>query len=444
MGEKGLVILVVDDDPAHRAMLGAFLEGRKGRVLEAGTAEEGLEILGRTRPDLVLLDMRMPGIGGMGFLEKAVALDPSLHVVVVTAFAEVETAVEAMKLGARDFLTKPLDLALLEDILDSCGGDAGASGRGEGHPPLPEGLVFKSPLMEQVLSEVAAAAVSSCAPVLFCGESGCGKEILAELVHLWSPRSEGPLVRINLAAVPESLLEAEFFGHERGAFTGAGRARKGYFEEARGGTLFLDEVGDLPASLQPKLLRALDTGKVRRLGGAEEIEIDARIVSATNKDLEEEVEAGRFRLDLYYRLAVFVVEIPPLRERPEDILPLAAKFLAEAGGGDKRLSRAAERVLLAYSWPGNVRELKNSMERAAILAPGEWVLPEHLPPALRGAQGRPSPRSGREGKSLAEIEKEAILEALERCGGNRTKAAKVLGISRRKLLYRLKEYGSES
>ena len=440
VGKAGLTILVVDDDPAHRAMLGAFLEGRDLEVLDAETAEAALEILGRTRPDLVLLDMRMPGIGGMGFLEEALGRDPALHVVVVTAFAEVETAVEAMKLGARDFLTKPLDLSLLDEILckyTEIGEDAAY---GEDHPLLPEGMVFHSPLMKQVLSEVSAAA-SSDAPVLFSGDSGCGKEVLAELLHRWSPRSSGPLVRINLAAVPESLLEAEFFGHERGAFTGAARARKGYFEEARGGTLFLDEVGDLPPSLQPKLLRALDTGKIRRLGGGEEIELDARIVTATNKDLEEEVEAGRFRLDLYYRLAVFVVEIPPLRERTEDILPLAARFLAGAGGRGKRLSRAAESCLLAYSWPGNVRELRNSVERASILAAGEWILPEHLPPAVRGGGCRPSRGRESQGRSLAEIERDAIMDALERCGGNRTRAAKELGISRRKLLYRLKEYG---
>ncbi len=440
MGEAGLKILVVDDDPAHRAMLGAFFEGRDLQVLEAETAEGALEVLGKVRPDLVLLDMRMPGMGGMGFLKEALGRDPALHVVVVTAFAEVDTAVEAMKLGARDFLTKPLDLSLVDEILLRYTGIGDKERIREKYPPLPEGMVFHSPLMKQVLSEVAAAA-SSDAPVLFCGESGSGKEILAELLHRWSPRAAGPLVRINLAAVPESLLEAEFFGHEKGAFTGASRARKGYFEEARGGTLFLDEVGDLPSSLQPKLLRALDTGRIRRIGGSEEIAIDARIVTATNKDLEEEVEAGRFRLDLYYRLAVFVVEIPPLRERPEDILPLAARFLAGAAGRGKRLSRAAEKCLLAYPWPGNVRELKNSVERASILAAGEWILPEHLPPALRGGGKRPPGKLRTPGKSLAEIEREAIMEALERCGGNRTKAAKELGISRRKLLYRLKEYG---
>ncbi|MFQ5655485.1 MAG: sigma 54-interacting transcriptional regulator, partial [Planctomycetota bacterium] len=237
----------------------------------------------------------------------------------------------------------------------------------------------------------------------------------------------------------EPLVESELFGHEAGAFTGAGRRRIGHFEQARGGTLFLDEIGELPPGLQPKLLRALDTAAIRRVGGGSEIPVDLRLVSATNKDLEGEVSAGSFRLDLYYRLAVFVIEIPPLRERREEILPLARRFLSAAAGPRKQLSYAAQNALLACAWPGNVRELRNSVQRAAILAPGQWILPEHLPPALRGpGEGRKASSEGP--KALAEIEKEAILQALERCRGNRTQAARELGISRRKLLYRLKEY----
>jgi DNA-binding NtrC family response regulator len=441
--EARSTVLVVDDDPSLRAMLRAVLADQVESVLEAETAEEALEHLDRAAPALVLLDMRMPGMGGLGFLRAVKERGDPVPIVVMTAFAEVEDAVEAMKLGAIDYLSKPIDLAVLEALLDRFVRGVDEAPPSACHPSLPPGVVIASPLMTQALAEVAAAARSP-APVLLVGESGTGKEVLAELLHRWSDRPDGPLVSINTTALPETLVESEFFGHERGAFTGAEKRRRGHFEQAASGTLFLDEIGELPRSLQPKLLRALETGRIRRLGGDEEITVDVRVISATNRDLEAEVEAGRFRMDLYYRLAVFVIEIPPLRERPEDVIPLAKAFLADTGSAARRLSQAAEQCLQAYAWPGNVRELRNSVLRAAILAAGDWVMPEHLPPAVRSACRERPPSAADDGpRALAEIERQAILEALDRCDGNRTRAARELGISRRKLLYRLKDYGAE-
>lgn len=438
----GVTVLVVDDDPGLRRMLATVLGERVTVVREAASAEEGLGRLEAGPVDLVLLDMRMPGIGGLGFLREVQARAIEVPVVVITAFAEVDDAVEAMKLGAVDYLQKPVELAVLEDLLERHVGPGPAPTAGD-LPPLPAEVVAESPLMRQVFAETAAAARGP-APVLLVGESGVGKEVVAELLHRWSRRPEGPLVSINTSALPETLIESELFGHEKGAFTGADRRHVGHFEQASGGTLFLDEIGDLPASLQPKLLRALETGRVRRLGGDAECAVDVRLVSATNRDLEAEIAAGRFRMDLYYRLAVFVIEVPPLRERPEDILPLAHRVLAAAAGAARRFAPAAASCLEAYDWPGNVRELKNAVLRAGILAPGERVMPEHLPPAVRAAiDAVGSVGRGVEPRALADIEREAIFAALARCDGNRTRAARELGISRRKLLYRLKEYGEQ-
>ena len=434
-------VMIVDDDAGHRRMLEAVVRERVGSLVTAASAEEALDLLGQHRPDLVLLDMRMPGIGGMGFLRALGERGIALPVVVVTAFAEVEAAVEAMKLGAVDYLSKPIDLAVLEEILECHTGGPAEEGERPDLPPLPEGVVCASPLMHRVLRDLAAAAATE-ASVLLVGESGTGKEVLADLIHRWSPRAAAPFPCINVSALPPPLVESELFGHEKGAFTGADKRRSGYFEQAHGGTIFLDEVGDLPLEVQPKLLRVLETGRFRRLGGEKELNVDMRLISATNRDLEEAVGRGTFRRDLYYRLAVFVVEVPPLRERREDIPPLADRFMALAGVGRKLLSPAARERILDYRWPGNIRELRNSIQRAAILAPGERILPEHLPRSLAPGEQPDRVRSAGEEKTrpLAEVEKEAILEALERCGGNRTRAAAELGISRRKLLYRLKEY----
>jgi DNA-binding NtrC family response regulator len=431
-------VLVVDDEAAQREVLRALLTDLGCEVEVAADGRIALTRLAAQLPDLLLLDMRMPELDGLGTLQAMHAAGIRVPTVVVTAHADLDDAVRAMKLGAADYLRKPVDTASLAALIAAqlrTEPDAAASDQ----PPLPDGVVIASPLMAEVCRDLAQVARSE-APVLLSGETGTGKEVLADLVHRWSGRSSGPFTAVNVASLPETLVEAELFGARRGAYTGADRDREGRFQEADGGTLFLDEIGELPLALQPKLLRALQEKRVARLGDPHERSVDFRLVSATNRDLEEAIAAGAFREDLYYRLAVVVIEIPPLRERREDILPLADRFLAAAGAGRKRLSPAAERALLAHRWPGNVRELQNTMLRAAILAAGDVVLPENLPPALRRPPDEPEPASA---LTLAAIERRAILDALERCAGNRSEAARLLGISRRTLLYRLKEYRGE-
>ena len=441
-------VLVVDDESAHREILARVLARKAPRVLTAASGEEALGILEKERPGLVFLDVRMPGMSGIDVLAWIRERGLDSRVVMLTAFAEVEDAVRAMKLGASDYLRKPLDLAWVEDVLDSFLGKEEEGSAEEDPPlPLPEGIVAASPSMRQVLREVAAAAGTE-APILLLGESGTGKEVLASLIHRWSPRKEGPFVGLNLAAFPEGLVESELFGHEKGAFTGAASAKAGHLESARGGTLFLDEIGELPLAVQPKLLRVLENRKTFRVGGKKEIDLDFRLVTATNRNLEKEIEEGRFRLDLYYRIAVIEIEIPPLRDRKEEILPLARLFCAASSKTPKSLSQATVDRLLAYDWPGNVRELKNCMQRACILSPGDWILPEHLPPRVAGKGPLPPPAQAsapgeRAVEPLEEVEKRAILEAVRKCGGNKSKAARELGISRKKLTYKLKEYGVE-
>ena len=436
MSPRPKTILVVDDDPGYRQLLQQVLEPRFSEVLTAKSGEEALEVLGERPVELMLLDVRMHGIGGLGVLEELAGREASPIVLVLTAFAEVDNAVRAMKLGARDYLRKPIDLQELADLI--------AHHLDEETPPaihgqldLPAEFVAESPAMRQLLHELAMVSKSD-APLLLLGESGTGKEELARLAHRWSERTRGPLVTINVTALPEALIESELFGSARGAFTGADRDRVGLLRSADGGTLFLDEIGDMPLSAQPKLLRVLESGEVKSVGESRSTPVDFRLVSATHRDLEQRVDQGEFRLDLYYRLAVVTLEIPPLRERREDIVPLARSFLARQGGGEKRLSPGVSERLERHPWPGNIRELRNAITRAAILSPGDRVLVEHLPPTLQGeAHDDPDARS------LASVERLAILAALERNDGNRTRAARELGISRRKLLYRLKEYGQD-
>ncbi len=436
--------LVVDDEATHREVLARVLGKHVPRVLAAASGEEALEIMARREPDLVFLDVKMPGMTGIQTLEEMRRRGHSSRVIMVTAFAEVEDAVRAMKLGASDYLKKPLDLAWVEDLVASYLGTGRGREEEESLPlQLPEGMVVESPRTRQVLREAVAAAETE-ASILLTGESGTGKEVIAGLIHSSSPRREGPFVGINLAAFPEGLVESELFGHEKGAFTGAGGRRVGHMEAASGGTLFLDEVGELPQAFQPKLLRVLETRRAFRVGGKEEIRLDFRLVSATNRNLEKEVEEGRFRMDLYYRIAVIEIEIPPLRERREEILPMAKRFADSFSRRPKAFSQTTVSRLLSYDWPGNVRELKNCIQRACILSPGDWILPEHLPPRVsKASPGGSSFAEGRPVRPLDEVEKEAILEAVRKCGGNKSRAARELGISRKKLMYKLKEYGFE-
>ncbi|QDV09155.1 Transcriptional regulatory protein ZraR [Planctomycetes bacterium Poly30] len=431
-------VLIIDDDDAHRSMIAELLGDMGVRVSAARNGAEGLAAMEADEPGLILLDMRMPVLDGIGTLEAMRERGHVIPTLVLTAYAEVEDAVHAMKLGALDYLRKPIDISQLQAVVaEHLGTDS--SGPLTEHPPLPAGLIAGSAMMQALLADLARVA-SSQAPLLLQGETGTGKDVLAHLLHRWSRRSAGPFVAVNVAALPDALVESELFGHEKGAFTGATSNRIGQFEAAHEGTLFLDEIGEMPLTLQPKVLRALQDGRISRLGENVERAVDFRLVAATNRDLEARIAEGAFREDLYYRIAVITIEIPPLRERREDILPLARHFLLGIEGGGKHLSPGAETLLLAHDWPGNIRELKSAILRAAVLAPGDTILPDKLPPKIARRKSTGVAEASLSELGLAKLERKAIEDALELHDGNRTEAAKTLGISRRTLLYRLKQY----
>lgn len=443
-------ILIIDDDATHRLMLREVLADDGYILSEAATGEDGLEEF-RARPtDLVLLDLKMPGIGGMETLRRLKAEYPPLPVLIMTAYATVDTAVKALKEGAYDYLIKPLDIHELKEAVQ-----AGLEPETEipQEPQLPAELremsiVAASSVMQGVLAEIARVA-STDATVLITGESGSGKEVLAEAIHRLSSRSSHAMIRLNCAAIPENLVESELFGHRKGSFTGADRDKDGKFVAARDGTLFLDEVGELPLSVQAKLLRVLQDGKITPVGDHVEINTDVRIVAATNRDLEEEVRKKRFREDLFYRLSVFPVRVPHLRERKIDIPPLADLFLktfSNRHGKDiQTISPRALAHLVSYDWPGNVREMMNVIERGVILSRGRFLGEEDLPDAISGRQGKMA--AGLEdiptGISLKEMEKILIERTLAEKGGNRTHTSQVLGVTRKTLLAKIKEYGIE-
>ena len=427
-------VAIVDDEPAQRQLLGNALRTAGYDGTPCANGEEALAAASDCA--LMLLDVRMPGMTGLDVLEIARRDHPGLPIILLTAFIDVRDAVSAIKSGALDYLEKPVDLDELIAAVDDALGRTGRAVSGPDAIDLPPGVVAESVPMRQLFEQAARVAESDIS-VLLLGESGTGKEVLASFIHSRSARGADPLVRVDCGTLPENLIESELFGHEKGAFTGAGEQRKGQFEIANKGTLFLDEIGELPVVLQPKFLRVLESGTFRRVGGSEELEVDVRIIAATNRPLEKAVEQGTFREDLYYRLNVFPLTIPPLRERTDDVLPLADGFLKAR---NKRLAPAAERLLMAYDWPGNVRELRNALERASVLASGQLILPADLPPQLQKATPGPKAGSVLVG-DMREIQRRAILEAVEKTNGNKTQAAALLGISRRNLIYKLREYG---
>ncbi len=437
-------ILIVDDDAGQRSLLQTFLESNGYNPLVADSGEAALQIL-RTAPvSMMISDVRMPGMTGLETLRRARQLHATLPVLLVTAYADIREAVGAMRDGAVNYLSKPIDLdELLRTVQQATGTRAVRSAGVAAEPDLPANTIAASPLMRAVFRDAALIAHSE-SRVLITGESGAGKEVLADAIHGWSPRAKGPLVKVNCAAIPETLLESELFGHEKGAFTGAHQQRTGRFEEANGGTIFLDEISEMSPQLQAKLLRVTQHGHFRRIGSGKELRTDARILAATNRNLEALIKEGRFREDLFYRLAVVELGVPPLRERHEDILPLAAHFIAQFGGDRTRFAPAVTECLERYAWPGNVRELRNAMERAALLSRGGVVLPEHLPGRVTAGAGTPSGLASADPQRLEEIERDAILVALKRHDFNRTETAKALAISRRALTYkiqRLRELG---
>jgi DNA-binding NtrC family response regulator len=451
-------ILIVEDKESLRTMLRRTLEARNLRAQESGDAYDARRRLQTTRFALVLTDLRLPGGSGFDVLAAAREADAEMPVIVMTAFGTVEEAVRAMKEGAADFLTKPVDtdhlLLLVDRALEQrrVRTDYLLLKEEKERRFWQPRLVGDDPALRETQAAIERAAKSD-ATVLILGESGTGKELLARSLHDLSPRAKGPFVAINCAAIPEALLENELFGHEKGAFTGATGRKVGKSEMAHQGTLFLDEIADLPLALQAKILRLVQEKQFERVGGVQTIRVDVRVVAATNRDLAEAVARKEFRDDLYYRLSVFPVTVPPLRRRRGDVIPLAQSFLtrfsAELGRKGLKLSEAAQRALLDHAWPGNVRELQNSIERAVILADGAEIRPEHLRlrpletdgPALADVLDLTGRLAEIRDRAAALAEDEAIRMALRECGGDRAAAAERLGISVSTLQRRLKTAG---
>lgn len=443
-------VLVADDEKYIRWIIAKTIK-EDCKVLEAKNGKDCLEKFESEEPDLVVLDLKMPGMDGLEVLKALHKADSDLPVIMITAHGTIETAIEAMKHGAYDFVTKPFDIdqlrikiyralrmkSLLKEVRYH---------RTEISRTLESYFMeTESPAMAAVYDLIERLSETD-ANVLITGESGTGKEVIARRIHDRSLRRHMPLVAVNCAAIPESLIESELFGHEKGAFTGAVRTKSGKFEMAAGGTLFLDEIAEIGNHVQVKLLRAVQEKSIERVGGLRLIETDVRLISATNRNIEEAMKAGDFREDLYYRLNVVRIDLPPLRERKSDIPLLARHFLdrKKRGPSPVGLSGEAIEALLAYAWPGNIRELENCMERALIVSDGEEIRPEHLPfTASRGENDRRKAwiHFPEEGINLEETEKNLIEAALEKSGGNRTKAAALLGITRSALLYRMNKHG---
>ena len=452
-------ILVVDDETAARSALTELLREEGYEVQSAGDGFKALGRLDGWTPEIVITDLKMPGMDGIELMQKVRERIPEVSVVVMTAFGTVESAVDAIKQGANDYLTKPLHLGQLlvvvERVLEHRAlraeaerlrGELARRGGEEEESDEAFGLIGRSRAFREMISLVEQVA-SSDASVLLIGENGTGKESVAHTLHTLSARGEKPFVPVHCASMTEEMLDRELFGYEKGAVAGAAERREGRFVQAEGGTLFLDEVADLPMPTQAKLLRALQEGSIERIGGTESVAVDVRIVAASDRDLHEEVQAGDFREDLFYRLNVICVRVPTLRERRDDIPPLAMHFLKRhARANGKSLTGFTERalgVLLNFDWPGNITQLENCIERAVVLARGDEVEPRELPRELMSS-GRPGNEMPNvPGASLRELERFAILKTLEHVGGSTSKAARILGISPRKIQYRLNEYREE-
>jgi DNA-binding NtrC family response regulator len=446
--EVAAAVLVVDDDESMRHAVADVLGANGYRAEPCAGAADALERLQAYPVDAVITDLRMPGMKGEALMEEVRRTFPAVPVIAITAFGSVPDAMAIIRAGASDYLEKPFRTQALLDSLERALRDSEPLReqarliREQGRHL--EGIVGSSPAMRVLFDRIARVALSP-APVLITGESGTGKELVARAVHRASGRRE--ILAVNCGAIPDALLESELFGHVKGSFTGATGEKQGLFHAAQGGTLFLDEIGEMPMSLQPKLLRAIETGEVRRVGDVQSRKLDVRIVAATHRDLAEEVEEGRFREDLYWRLRVLHLDVPPLRERPADIPLLIDAFLRRSGrtaAGRKTLTDGAMAFLADYHWPGNVRQLLNTLESVLVFTPGQQIGTRDLPAEIRRATGnREVIRSAAEqGITLAELERDYIFEVLRRANGNKTRAAEILGIPRRTLYRRLDEYSA--
>ena len=451
---NGLSILLIDDEESQLESLKSFLSRRNHKVLTASNGQEGIDIIKENLIDLVLTDFRMPEKNGLEVLKETKSINPGIDVVVVTAFGNIDDAVGIMKSGAYDYLTKPIDLDELENLINRISEkriliDENKQLRNQLQEKFKfDSIISQSGKMEDVLN-LAGRVANSKATVLVRGESGTGKELIAKAVHFASNRNEKPFVTVNVAALSENLMESELFGHEKGAFTGAIGARIGRFEEADGGTLFIDEIGDVPLNVQVKLLRAIQFGEVQRLGSNETKKVDVRIVAATHRNLENMMEQGDFREDLYYRLNVVTINIPTLRERKEDISLLVEYFMKKYSEiNDKQvksISREAVDKLMKYNYPGNIRELENIIERSVILCRGDVITEDDLPLQLEISYEKslmdPHDFEKNYNDKMRAFESEMIEEALNRSNGNQSAAARELGISERHLRSRLERLG---
>lgn len=443
-------ILVVDDDLLVRNFLAETLRRKKIEVATAESGQKAVKMLADNAYDMVITDMRMPGVTGIDVLRKAKEVNPNTVVIIITAFGTIENTVEAMRLGAFNYLLKPFSPDAIEAIIEKAKDHISLVEENQylrhqvstGGSRTARRVIAESPQMKQILSDISHVAKSN-ASVFISGESGTGKEVIAQTIHQGSARANRPFIKVNCAAVPETLIESEFFGHEKGAFTGANLKRLGRFELAHGGSLLLDEVTEIPLLMQPKLLRVIQEQEFERVGGTKSVNVDVRLISTTNRDVKEAVSTKKLREDLYYRLNVVPIFLPPLRERREDILPLADYFLErmclDNAKPKKQLTSEAKKKLLEYPWPGNVRELANIIERAVVLHTPTLLAPEHLHldnllPAPPSSPYLPV------GITLQELEKRLIIETLQQHQDDRTKAAEVLGISLRTLRNKLLSY----
>jgi DNA-binding NtrC family response regulator len=446
------IVLVADDERGTREGLERALQDRY-EVLVAEDGQKALQLLEAQHADVLITDLKMPGLDGMALLKRALALQKPPVCIVMTAYGSIESAVEAMQAGAYHYLTKPnINLDELELVIQRALNTRqieveNVSLREQlDHKFGMEHIIGKSPAMQQIFDIVQQVAPTR-ATALITGETGTGKELVAHAIHNLSPRKKAPFIAVHAAALPSALLESELFGHEKGAFTGAVERRIGRFELADGGTLFLDEIGELEPQMQVKLLRVLEERAFERVGGQKTIEVDVRLIAATNKDLRKQVADGKFRDDLFYRLSVVTIALPPLRERRDDIPLLVSAFLCacseENGKNVTELTPDAMNVLLAYDWPGNVRELRNAIEQMVVLARSEKLTMRDVPAAVRGGADLTKIAVVRAGMTVGEAEKELIVQALKELKGNRTKAAEKIGMSRRTLHRKLKRYGLE-
>ncbi|MBW2147731.1 MAG: sigma-54-dependent Fis family transcriptional regulator [Deltaproteobacteria bacterium] len=444
-------ILVADDEESIRLMLRANLESEGYQVEEAVNGKEAVEAVKASWFNAVLLDIRMPDMGGIEALKSIHADHPTIPVIMMTAYGSIPQAVECLQIGASDYLTKPLDieelLVKLERVLQVRKLQEENLLQKERLGELFDlsHIIGKSPAFLKVLETVQLVAPTD-ATVLILGETGTGKEIIANLIHEGSKRAKGPFVKVNCAALTETLLESELFGHEKGSFTGALQRREGRFQMASKGSIFLDEIGDMSLATQAKVLRVLQGGEFEPVGSSRTIKVDVRVIAATNRDLQKEAESGNFRQDLFYRLNVVPLQIPPLRDRKEDIPLLAEYFLNKYSSKNRKkdimgFEPKALDILIRHHWPGNVRELENAVERAVIMCRSALISPRDLPQVLQESGGEETPAIFPEDTSLKEMEKQWILQTLEKAEGNRTRAAEILGITRRTLQMKLSEYG---